>query len=46
MIMNKNDREKVWPEVIRILLIQFQSFESFGEYDSTMEVVFKKLINM
>jgi hypothetical protein len=36
----------VWPEVLRILLIQTQSYENFGEYDSMMKVVFKKMINM
>lgn len=36
----------MWPEVLRILLIQTQSYENFGEYDSMMKVVFKKMINM
>jgi len=45
-IVSEEEQEQLWPEIVRLLLLQRQSYEDFGEYNDVMEVILKKLSDL
>jgi len=42
----EKEKEQIWPEIVRLLLVMRHEVEDFGDYEEAMAVVLEKLVGM
>ena len=45
-LISDNEKEQIWPEMVRLLLVRRKTLEEFGEFSSIMQNVQEKLIDL
>jgi len=42
-LITEREKEQIWPEIVRLMLVMRHDVEDFGDYEDTMNVVLHKL---